>query len=152
MTFREAVIHFVQSFSRVQLFVTAWTTARQASLSIINSGVYPNSRPWSWWCHPTISSSVIPFSLCLNLSQNQGLFQWVSSSHQVAKGLEFQLQQQSFQWTPRTDFLEDGLVGSPCGPRDSQESSPTPRFKSINSSALILLYSIFPRTGNKSHS
>ena len=41
MTFREAVIHFVQSFSRVQLFVTAWTTARQASLSIINSQSLP---------------------------------------------------------------------------------------------------------------
>ena len=107
-------------------------------------GVYPNSCPWSWWCRPTISSSVIPFSPCLNLSQHQGLFQWVSYSHQVAKGLEFQLQRQSFQWTPRTDLLEDGLVGSPCGPRDSQESSPTPQFKSINSSALILLYSIFP--------
>ena len=40
-----------------------------------------------------------------NLSQHQGLFQWVSSSHQVAKALEFQLQHQSFQWTPRTDLL-----------------------------------------------
>ena len=40
-----------------------------------------------------------------NPSQHQGLFQWVSSSHQVAKGLEFQLQHQSFQWTPRTDLL-----------------------------------------------
>ena len=59
-----------------------------------------------------------------NLSQHQGLFKWVSSSHQVAKGLE--LQHQSFQWTPRIDRLKDGLVGSPCSPRDSQESSPTP--------------------------
>ena len=40
-----------------------------------------------------------------SLSQHQGLFKWVSSSHQVAKVLEFQLQHQSFQWTPRTDFL-----------------------------------------------
>ena len=40
-----------------------------------------------------------------NLSQHQGLFQWVSSSHQVAKVLEFQLQHQSFQWTARTDIL-----------------------------------------------
>ena len=59
----------------------------------------------SWWCYPTISSSVISFSSCFNLSQHQGLFQWVSSSHQVAKVLEFQLQHQSFQWTPRTDLL-----------------------------------------------
>ena len=64
-----------------------------------------------------------------NPSQHQGLFQWVSSSHQVAKVLEFQFQHQSFQWTPRTDLFLDGLVGSPCSPRDSQESSPTPQFK-----------------------
>ena len=74
-----------------------------------------------------------------NLSQHQGLFQWVNSSHQVAKVLEFQLQHQSFQWIFRTDFFYDGLVGSPCSPRDSQESSPTPQFKSINFSALNFL-------------
>ena len=74
-------------------------------------------------------------------SQHQGLFQWLNSSHEVAKVLEFQLQHQSFQWTPRTDLLWDGLVGSPCSPRDSQESSPTPEFKSINSSVLSFHYS-----------
>ena len=58
-----------------------------------------------------------------NPSQHQDLLQWVNSSHEVAKILEFQLQHQSFQWTPRTDLLQDGLVGSPCSPRDSQESS-----------------------------
>ena len=62
----------------------------------------------------------------LNLSQHQGLFQWVSSSHQVAKILEVQLQHQSFQWIFRTDFFQDWLVLSPCSPKDSQESSPTP--------------------------
>ena len=61
-----------------------------------------------------------------NPSQHQGIFQWVNFSHEVAKVLEFQLQHQSFQRTPRTDLLEDGLVGSPPSPRDSQESSPTP--------------------------
>ena len=55
--------------------------------------------------HP-LSSPSPPAS---NLSQHQGLFQWVSSSHEVAKVLEFQLQHQSFQWTPRTDLLQDGL-------------------------------------------
>ena len=68
-----------------------------------------------------------------NPSHHQCLFQWVNTSHEVAKVLEFQLQHQSFQWTPRTDLLQKGLVGSPCSPRDSQESSPTPQFKSINS-------------------
>ena len=66
-----------------------------------------------------------------NLSQHQGLFLWFSSSHQVAKVLELQLQHQSFQWIFRTDFPQEGLVGSPCSPRDSQEFSPTPQFKSI---------------------
>ena len=51
--------------------------------------------------HPLSSPSTPAF----NLSQNQGLFQWVSSSHQVANVLEFQLQHQSFQWIFRTDFL-----------------------------------------------
>ena len=50
--------------------------------------------------HPLLSPSPPAF----NLSQHQGLFQWVSSSHQVAKLLEFQLQHQSYQWTPRTDL------------------------------------------------
>ena len=76
-----------------------------------------------------------------NPSQHQGLFQWVNSSHEVAKVLEFQLQHQSFQWNPRTDLLQNGLVGSPCSPRDSQESSPTPQFKSINSLVLSFLHS-----------
>ena len=75
-----------------------------------------------------------------NPSQHQGLFQWVSSSHEVAKVLEFQLQHQSFQRNPRAD-LQNGLVGPSCSPRDSQESSPTSQFKSINSSALSLLHS-----------
>ena len=103
--------------------------------------IYSNSCPLRWWCHPTISASVIPFSSHLRSIQHQDLSKWVSSSHQVAKVLEFQLQCQSFQWIFRTDFLQDGLVGSPCSPRDSQESSPIPQFKSINSLVLSFLYS-----------
>ena len=80
-------------------------------------------------------------SSAFNLSQHQGLFQWVSSSHQVAKGLEHQFQHQSVLPMSNQDcFLQDLLVGSPRSPRDSQESS-TPEFKSINSSALSFLYS-----------
>ena len=84
--------------------------------------------------HPLSSSTPT-----LNPFQHQGLFKWVSSLHQVAKVLEFQLQHQSFQRTFRTDFLSDGLVRSPYSPGDSQESSPTPQLKSINSSALSFL-------------
>ena len=87
----------------------------------------------------SLSSPSLPV---FDLSQHQGLYQWVGSSHHVAKVLEFQLQDQSFQGLFRTDFLQDGLDGSPCSPRDFQESAPTPQFKSINSSALSFLYSL----------
>ena len=85
--------------------------------------------------HPLSSPSLPTF----NLSQHQGLFQWVSSN-QVAKVLELHLQHQSFQWISRTDFLWDWLVWSPHCPRDSQESSLALLFERINSSVLSLLY------------
>ena len=80
-----------------------------------------------------------PSPPALNLSQHQGLFQWISSSHQVAKLLELHLQHPSFQWIFRIELIYDWLACHPCSPRDSQESSPI-QFKSINSSALSLLY------------
>ena len=87
-------------------------------------GVYSNSCPLSQWCiqssHPLLSPSPPAF----NLSQHQGLFKWVSSSHQVAKVLEFQLQ--VFAMNIQDWFPLGWLVGSPCSPRDCQESSPTP--------------------------
>ena len=67
--------------------------------------VHSNLFPLSHWCHPTISSSAIPSPPALNPSQHQSLFQRVNSSHEVAKVLAFQLQHQSFQWTPRIDLL-----------------------------------------------
>ena len=72
-------------------------------------GIYSNSCPLSQDAiqpsHPLSSPSP-----AANPSQHQGLFQWVNSLHEVAKVLEFQLQYQSFQWTPSTDLLYDGLV------------------------------------------
>ena len=65
--------------------------------------VWVNSR--SWWCHPTISCSVIRFSSCLQSFPALGSFQMSRSSNQVAKVLEFQLQHQYFQWIFRTHFL-----------------------------------------------
>ena len=67
--------------------------------------VYPNSCPSSQWCHPAISSSIIPFSSCPQSLPASGLFRWVKSLYEVAKILELQLQHQSFQGTPRTDLL-----------------------------------------------
>ena len=65
----------LQSLSRVWHFATPWTTARQASLFITNSQSLPNSCPLRWWCHPTISSSVIPFSSRLQSFPASGSFQ-----------------------------------------------------------------------------
>ena len=61
-------------------------------------GAYSNSCPLSWCCHPTISSSVVPFSSHLQSFTASGSFKWVDSSHQVSQVLEFQLKHQSFQW------------------------------------------------------
>ena len=73
---------------------------------------FTQTRPLSQWCHPTSHSLSYP-SPAFNLSQHQGLFKWVSSLHQVAKVLEFQLQHQSFQWIFRIDFLQySGLENS----------------------------------------
>ena len=83
---------------------------------------------------------LFPSPLAFSFFQHQCLFQWVSSSHQVAKVLELQLQQQSFQWIFRIKFLYYWFVWYPCSPRDSQESSPASWFESINSSVLTLLY------------
>ena len=87
--------------------------------------------------HPLSSPSPPTF----NLSQHQGLFKWVSSLHQVAKVLEFQLQHQSFQWIFRTDFLQDGLVGSPSYPRASRVFSNTTVQKHQFFGAQVSLYS-----------
>ena len=131
----------VQSLSCVWLFATTWIAALQASLfhhklleftQTHSHRVSDATKP----SHP-LSSPSPPGP---NPSQHQGLFQWINSSHEVAKVLEFQLQHQAFQRTPRPDLLHDGLVGSPCSPRDSQESSSTPQLKTINFWALSFLH------------
>ena len=130
-----------QSLSRVRLFATPWIAARQASLSITNSQSllrFTSIKSIMPCSHLILSSPSPPAP---NPSQHQSLFQWVNSSHEVAKVLEFQLLHHSFQRNSRADLLQNGLVGSPCSPRDSQESSATPQFKSINSSTLSFLHS-----------
>ena len=83
-------------------------------------------------CHPLFLLPSFPPSI--------RVFSNVSSSHQVPKYWSFSFKIGPSKWIPRTDLFLDGLVGSPCGPRDSQESSPTPQFKSINSLVLSFLY------------
>ena len=95
----------VKSFSRVQLFATPWAAAHQASLSHINSRVHPNSCPLSWWCHPAISSSVVPFSSCpQSLPSSKSfpisqLFTWGGQSTGVSALASF-LTKKSQGWSP----------------------------------------------------
>ena len=139
---KERITILLLLLSHVQLFAILWSAAYQASLSFTISQSLLKQTHVCWVSdaiqpsHPLSSPSPPAFKL----SQHQGLFQWVDSLHEVAKVLELRLQHQSFQWIFRTDFLKDWLVWSPCSQRDSQESSPTPQFKSINSSVLNLLY------------
>ena len=104
-------------------------------------GVYSNSCPLSRWCHPTISSSVVPFSSCLQSCPASGFFPmrqfFASGSQSIGVSASTSILPMNTQdWSPL------GWTGwISCSPRDSQESSPTPQFKSIHSSALSFLYS-----------
>ena len=129
----------VQSLSRVRLFVTPWIVAHQASLSITNSwsllklmsieSLMPSSH--LILCHPLLLLPPIPPSIRLFSNESTLRMRWPKYwSFNFSIILSF-----------RADLLQHGLVGSPCSPRDSQESSPTPQFKSINSSALSYLHS-----------
>ena len=131
----------VQSLSHVRLFVTPRVMACQASLSITNS--------WSSLI-PTSIESVIPSShliLCCPLllppiPPNIRVFSKESTLRmRWPKYWSFSFSIIPAKEIPRADLLQNGLVGSPCSPRDSQESSPTPQLKSINSSALSFLHS-----------
>ena len=94
----------VQLLSHVWLFVTPWITAHPASLSITNSRSLP--KLMSHWAGDAIHlSSVSPPAF--SLSQHQDLLKWVSSSHQVAKVLEFQLQHRSFRYSGLISFRMD---------------------------------------------
>ena len=103
--------------------------------------VYSNSCPLSWWCHPTISSSVVPFSSRLQSFPASGSFQWVSSLYQVTISIGASASALVLPMNIQDSFPLGWLVGSPSCPRDSQESSPTPQFKSISSLVLSFLYS-----------
>ena len=96
--------------------------------------------PLSWWCHPTISSSVIPFSSCLQSLPASGSFQMTVLCIRLSKYWSF-----SFNISPSNEY--SGLISfrmncleSPSCPRDLQESYATPLFKSINSCAFSPLH------------
>ena len=132
----------VQSLSRVGLFMTPWTAARQASLLITNSLslckfmsielVMPSNH--LILCRPLL----LPPSICPSIrvfsNESTLCMRW-------PKYWSFSFSIIFFQRNPRADLLQNGLVGSPCSPWDSQESSPTPQFKGISSSVLSFLHS-----------
>ena len=103
------VIHSIavifQLLSPVWPFATPWIAHARLPCPSPSPEAFSNSCPLSQWCHPTILSSFISFSSCLQSFQHKGLFQRISSSHHVAKVLELQLQHQSLQWIFGTDFL-----------------------------------------------
>ena len=131
----QLAISSVQSLSRVRLFVTPRIAARQASLSITNSqsllklmsieSVMPSSH--LILCRPLLLLLSIFPSIRVFSNESTLRMRW-------PKYWSFSFSiYHSFQRTPRIDLLQNGLFGSPCSSRDSQESSPTPHFKSINS-------------------
>ena len=131
----------VQSLSHVQLFATPWTAAHQASLSITNSWSPP--KPMS--IEPVMPSNHLiiyaPLLLLPSIFPSIRVF-----SNELPIHIRWpKYWSLSFNISPSINtqdyLLQDRLVGSPCSSRDSQESSPTPEFKSINSSALSFLHS-----------
>ena len=91
----------------VQLLSRIWIFGQHARLScpLLSPRVCSDSCLLSWWCHQPPHPLSSPSPPTFSLSQCQGLFQWVGSSHQVAKVLELHLQHQSFQWIFKVDFL-----------------------------------------------
>ena len=128
----------VQSLSCVRLCVTLWTAARQTSLSINNFQSLLRFMPIQSVMPSNHLIVCYPLLLLPSIFPSIRVFSSESALHiRQPKNLSF-----SFSISPSSiDFLQDGLVGSPCCPRVSQESSLTPQFKSINSSALSLLRS-----------
>ena len=142
MVIKYSALSSVQSLSHVRLFATTWIGERQASLSITNS--------WSSFRLTSIES-VMPSShliLCRPLFLLPPILPSISvfSNESTLRMRWPKYWSFSFSISPFNEYLglisfRNGLVGSPCSPRDSQESSPKPQFKSINSSVLSFLHS-----------
>ena len=140
MGYSSIFISSVQLLTFVQLFATPWTVARQVPCPSSTPGACSNSCPSSWWCHPTISFSVVPFSYLQSFPAS-GHFPISRLFTPGGQSIGASVSAPLFPMHIRTELLYDWLVSSPCSPRDSQESSPTPQFKSVNSLVLDFLYS-----------
>ena len=136
---KNSVSQSVQSPSRVRLFATPCTETHQASCRSPTPRVYSTSCPLSQWCQPTISSSVVPFSSHLQSFPISGSFpmsQVIVSGGQSVEASASVLPMNIQDWFPLgwTGWISLQSKGL-------SKSSPTPQFKSINSSVLSFLYS-----------
>ena len=130
----------VQSLSRVDSLQPYGPQQTRPPSPSPTPRVYSNSHPLSHWCHPAISSSVIPLSSHLPSCPASGSFPvshfFVSGGKSIKVSASASVLSMNIQ-----DWFPLGLTSlSPCSPRDSQDSSPTPQFKSINSLVLSFLY------------
>ena len=132
-------ISSVQSLSHVELFATPWTIACQASLSITNSQSLLKLKSIELVMQSNHIILCYPLLLLSSILPSIRVFSNESTLHM--RWPEYW--SYSFSIIPFKEIpgLQNGLVGSPWSPRDSQKFSPTPQFKSINSSALSLLHS-----------
>ena len=139
----------VQSLSCVWLFAIPWTQHARFPCLSSSPGVCSNSCPLSWWCHPTIASSVVPFSSCLQSFPASGSFLVSRLCIRWSKYWSF-----SFSISPLHEysglisFRTDHTLGSP---RDSKESSPTPQFESITSFLFLSLSFLYGPTLTSTH-
>ena len=138
---RVFMISSVQLLSHVQLFANPWTAAGQIPCPSPTPEAYSNSCPLSQWCNPAISFSVILFSLLpsifprIRVFSNESVF-FASGGRSIGVSASASVLPMNIQdWFP---VKLTSLIS--CSPRDSQESSQTPQFKSINSSMLSFLY------------
>ena len=102
------ILYYSVQFSHSVMFDSLWPPEPKHARPPCPSrtpGVHPNPCPLSQWCHPTILSSVVPLSSCPQSFPESRSFPMSQFSHQVDKVLEFQLEHQSFQCTPRTDLF-----------------------------------------------
>ena len=134
-------ISSVQLLSHVWLFTVPWAAAFRPPCPSPIPGVYSNSGPLSWWWHTTISSSVILFSSCLQSFPASGSFPmsqfFKSGGQSIRASVSASVPPINIQ-----DWFPLGLTGLiSLQSRNSQESSPTPQFKTINPSVLSFLYS-----------
>ena len=144
ITMGEKSLTFLYKFSSIAqscpTIATPWIAARRVSQSITTPGVYSNSCPSSWWCHPALSSSVVPFSSCPQSLPASGsfpmsqLFIWGGQSTGVSTSASvLTMNIQGYFPLGLTDLISQSKALS--------RVCPTPQFKSINSSALSFLHS-----------